>query len=66
NGRATGVEVSLRGGSPLIIEAHRLVVVSGGALGSPLILERSGLGAANVLQAAGIPLLVDLSGAGEN
>lgn len=50
----------------MIIKARRLVVVSGGALGSPLILERSGIGSPNVLQSASIPLLVDLPGVGEN
>lgn len=42
------------------------MVVSGGAFGSPTILERSGIGAKPILQAAGITPLVDLPGVGEN
>ncbi|THH26925.1 hypothetical protein EUX98_g7267 [Antrodiella citrinella] len=44
--------------------ATRLVIVSAGSCGSPLILERSGIGATNVLQAAGVKPLVDLPGVG--
>ncbi|KAL0579313.1 hypothetical protein V5O48_002711 [Marasmius crinis-equi] len=46
--------------------ASRLVVVSGGAFGSPAILERSGIGAKELLQKLDIPVLVDLPGVGEN
>ncbi|KAF5341756.1 hypothetical protein D9611_001815 [Ephemerocybe angulata] len=44
--------------------ASRLVVISAGAFGSPSILERSGIGADEVLQKNGIPQLVDLPGVG--
>ncbi|KAL0575689.1 hypothetical protein V5O48_006277 [Marasmius crinis-equi] len=46
--------------------ASRLVVVSGGAFGSPAILERSGIGAKDLLQKLDIPVVVDLPGVGEN
>ncbi|KIK56895.1 hypothetical protein GYMLUDRAFT_173601 [Collybiopsis luxurians FD-317 M1] len=49
-----------------IIRASRLVVVSGGAFGSPAILERSGIGAQQHLAAADVKQLVDLPGVGEN
>lgn len=42
------------------------MVVSGGAFGSPAILERSGIGAKTVLEKYGIQQLVDLPGVGEN
>ena len=42
------------------------VLLSSGAIGSPLILERSGLGAAQRLTKLGIPLRHDLPGVGEN
>ncbi|KAG1767730.1 GMC oxidoreductase-domain-containing protein [Suillus placidus] len=46
--------------------ALKLVVVSGGAFGSPGILERSGIGAEAVLKRCGIEQLVNLPGVGEN
>lgn len=42
------------------VRARRLTVVSAGTMGSPLILERSGIGATPVLERAGIEQLVDL------
>ncbi|KAI6443543.1 hypothetical protein MCOR03_001745 [Pyricularia oryzae] len=42
------------------------VVLSAGALCTPSILERSGIGAAAVLERAGVPLKVDLPAVGEN
>jgi choline dehydrogenase-like flavoprotein len=51
---------------PLRATASRLVVVSGGAFGSPAILERSGIGSNAVLSKLGIQVLVDLPGVGEN
>ncbi|TCD62089.1 hypothetical protein EIP91_007489 [Steccherinum ochraceum] len=48
----------------LTARAKRLVVVSGGTCGTPLILERSGIGAKDVLKAAGVQQLVDVPGVG--
>ncbi|KAJ7261758.1 alcohol oxidase-like protein [Mycena haematopus] len=48
------------------VYASRLVVLAGGAFGSPAILERSGIGAADLLKAHNIPQVVDLPGVGEN
>lgn len=42
-----------------------MVVVAGGAFGSPAILERSGIGSAGVLTRAGVTQVVDLTGVGE-
>lgn len=55
-------------GATEVFTAHakRLVVVSAGSLGSPCILERSGIGAESVLKLAGVEQLVDLPGVGEN
>ncbi|KAJ6569377.1 hypothetical protein B0H19DRAFT_937851, partial [Mycena capillaripes] len=47
-------------------KAHKLVVVSAGAMGSPLIFERSGIGRKDVLERTGIPVIAELSGVGEN
>ncbi|KAJ7060456.1 GMC oxidoreductase-domain-containing protein [Mycena amicta] len=49
-----------------IVHARKLVVVAAGAMGSPLILERSGIGAKAVLGKADIPIQVELPGVGEN
>jgi choline dehydrogenase len=46
--------------------ATREVVLASGALGSPLILLRSGIGAASHLAEQGIQTLVDLPGVGAN
>jgi len=48
------------------VKASKLVIVSAGAFGSPTILERSGIGAKKVLDAAGVKQLVELPGVGEN
>ncbi|KAJ7227334.1 GMC oxidoreductase-domain-containing protein [Mycena pura] len=46
--------------------ASRLVVLSSGAFGSPAILERSGIGAPDLLKAHDISKIVALPGVGEN
>lgn len=48
------------------VRASKLFVLSAGALGSPAILERSGIGAASILSRHGVDVLVDLPGVGEN
>lgn len=70
--RATGVELRTNprynpdaAGEPLrVVKARKLVVASGGACGTPSLLERSGLGDPEVLGRAGIPVIVDLPGVG--
>ena len=59
-GRANGTT------EPVVALASRLVVVSGGAFGSPAILERSGIGSKDVLSKNNIQQLVDLPGVGEH
>ncbi|RMZ35475.1 hypothetical protein D0859_00318 [Hortaea werneckii] len=48
----------------LTVKAKKLVVLSAGALGTPLILERSGVGDAEVVKKASVPLITDLPGVG--
>lgn len=50
----------------VVIKARRLVIVASGAFGSPLLLERSGVGNWEVLQKASVPLIADVPGVGEN
>jgi choline dehydrogenase len=65
NGRATGIVFS-RGSERFQAQAAGEVVLSGGAVGSPAILERSGIGDATRLKAAGIPVALHRPGVGEN
>jgi alcohol oxidase len=48
------------------IRARKLVVISAGALSSPLILQRSGIGSSARLAEIGIPVISDLPGVGKN
>jgi choline dehydrogenase-like flavoprotein len=64
-GRATGVAFML-GEKQIVVRANGAVVVSAGAVGTPQLLELSGLGAGNRLQKLGIPVVHDLPGVGEN
>ncbi len=61
---AVGVEIERDG---VVSEVNgRQMVVSAGALGSPLLLLRSGVGPRDQLEAAGVPLVHDLPGVGQN
>ena len=62
--RAIGVEVECEGGSETIL-AER-VTLSGGAIGSPAILLRTGIGPAEDLKALGVEPQVSLNGVGRN
>jgi choline dehydrogenase-like flavoprotein len=64
--RATGVEVRRGDGAVAIVEARREVVLAAGAIGSPQLLQLSGIGPAALLQAHGIPVVHALPGVGEN
>ena len=63
--RAVGVRYT-RHGQPLEARAGGEVLLAAGAVKSPHLLELSGIGAPEVLQAAGIPVLHKLAGVGEN
>ncbi|MDJ1158810.1 GMC family oxidoreductase N-terminal domain-containing protein [Chelatococcus sp. SYSU_G07232] len=63
--RATGV-VFARGGERLFARAEGEVILAAGAIGSPQLLELSGLGQGARLAGLGIPVLHDLPGVGEN
>ena len=64
-GRAVAVEARL-GGEMRRIAARREIVVSCGAIGSPMLLLRSGIGAASALRRDGIAVVADLPGVGAN
>ncbi|KAI0605165.1 GMC-oxred-N domain-containing protein [Pyrenophora tritici-repentis] len=63
--KATGVRFIVDG-TTHAIKATREVIVCGGSVNSPQILELSGIGCPAVLQKAGVKVLVDLPGVGEN
>ncbi|MCP3733013.1 GMC family oxidoreductase N-terminal domain-containing protein [Sphingomonas sp. MG17] len=62
---ATGVEAT-RGDEKMAFTARREVLICAGALESPLLLERSGIGDPAILAAAGIPMRVHSPRVGEN
>ncbi|GFP59010.1 alcohol oxidase 1 [Trichoderma asperellum] len=72
NGRAVGVQTVptkfLGQGQPQtrIFRARKQIVVSGGTLSSPLILQRSGIGDPVKLKNAGVNCLINLPGVGLN
>jgi len=64
-GRVTGLTYH-RGGASFAVRARRSVVLCAGALHSPAILQRSGIGRGAWLQEAGIALRHELAGVGAN
>lgn len=64
--RATGVTVCLNGKETVQFKARREVLLSAGAIGSPQILQLSGIGPGELLQEHGIEVKHELPGVGEN
>ncbi|MFI0842562.1 GMC family oxidoreductase [Mesorhizobium sp. IMUNJ 23232] len=64
-GRAIGVEVQ-RAGGKFSFRANREVIVSGGAVNSPLLLQYSGVGPGSLLQGLGLPVVHDLPAVGRH
>lgn len=62
---AVGVEY-LKGGRLHQVKASREVVLSAGAIGSPQILQLSGVGPRQLLEKVGVPVVKDLPGVGQN
>ncbi len=63
--KAVGVRYSVKGVSTEV-RARREVVLSAGSVGSPQILQLSGIGPAAVLNQAGVDVVHDLPGVGGN
>ncbi|MEL0076552.1 MAG: choline dehydrogenase [Alphaproteobacteria bacterium] len=63
--RAIGVQY-MQGGVMHQAHASAEVVLAAGAINSPQILQRSGIGPGQTLQKAGVDVLVDRAGVGEN
>ncbi|MBD3609494.1 MAG: GMC family oxidoreductase N-terminal domain-containing protein [Gammaproteobacteria bacterium] len=64
--RATGVHVRINGSELQTIKANKEVILSAGAIGSPQLLQLSGVGPAALLQKHGIEVKHELPGVGEN
>ncbi|KAK1718883.1 hypothetical protein CaCOL14_004764 [Colletotrichum acutatum] len=72
--RAAGVEIRpnpafakyAQENSMSVVKARKLVVASAGSFGTPLLLERSGVGDPTVLEKAGIPMIESLDGVGND
>lgn len=65
-GRAVGVSFDRSGMPGQRMMAGKAVILSAGAVGSPKLLQLSGIGPAPLLQQYGIPLIKALAGVGEN
>lgn len=63
--RAIGVEYDHQG-QRNVAKARREVLISAGPIAAPHLLQRSGIGPGAVLQKAGVEVLHDLPGVGEN
>ena len=63
--RATGVKV-IRRGQTEDFNARREVILSAGSIGSPQLLQVSGVGPGSLLQQHGIPVIHDAPQVGEN
>jgi choline dehydrogenase len=66
--RAVGVVYAKggRGGKAVEVRAEREVILSGGAINSPQLLQLSGIGPGALLRSLGIAVTHDLAGVGEN
>jgi len=63
--RATGIAYR-QGATEVEARARREVILSGGSINSPQLLQVSGIGPAEHLRAVGVPVVHDLAGVGRN
>ncbi|MGH8738252.1 MAG: GMC family oxidoreductase [Burkholderiales bacterium] len=66
NQTAQGVEFRHPEHGECFVEATRETILAAGSIGSPQILQLSGIGPGSLLQSRGIKILHDLPGVGEN
>ena len=64
--RANGLDVRIAGAAAQLFAARREVILCAGAIGSPQLLQLSGIGPGDLLQAHGIAVRQDLPGVGAN
>jgi choline dehydrogenase len=63
--RATGIDY-VQGGEARSVKARREVILAGGTINSPQLLELSGIGQGERLRQMGIEVIADVAGVGEN
>jgi choline dehydrogenase len=63
--KAIGIEY-LKGGQLHQVPVSKEVILSAGAIGSPQLLQLSGIGSISLLEKVGVPLVLDLPGVGQN
>lgn len=63
--RVTGIELMVKG-EPAKATAEGEIILAAGAIGSPQIMELSGIGPGHILQEHGIPVIHEMKGLGEN
>jgi len=66
--RAVGVAYTKggRNGKPMVVRASKEVILSGGAINSPQLLQISGVGPVGLLRSLGVDTIHELPGVGEN
>jgi choline dehydrogenase len=64
NDRAVGLELTAANGTRSTVHADREVILSLGSMGSPKLLQLSGIGSREVLTDAGVPVLVESENVG--
>jgi choline dehydrogenase-like flavoprotein len=64
--RASGVEVASTSGTRWNISCSSEVILAAGALISPVLLQVSGIGPAELLQSINVSVQIDLPGVGQN
>jgi choline dehydrogenase len=64
-GRAVGVEYR-KGGETRVLRARGEVILAGGAINSPQLLQLSGIGPGGLLQGLGIPVVLDNANVGDH
>ena len=64
--RATGIDMVVEGRGEGVARAGKAVILAAGSIGSPQLLQLSGIGPHGLLQKMGIAVRHDLPGVGEN
>jgi choline dehydrogenase len=64
--RASGVQVRIDGQASQVMNARQEVILSAGSIGSPQILQLSGIGPGALLASKSVNVVHDLAGVGEN
>lgn len=64
--RATGIDMVVEGQGEGVARARKAVILAAGSIGSPQLLQLSGIGPRSLLQQFSIPVLHPLEGVGEN